>query len=45
MVRRPSAGRRTIVDAADFSRVLTEDFGLRVSEEFAALVWSAIPQP
>jgi arylamine N-acetyltransferase len=41
----PERRERTIADAADFSRVLTEDFGLRVSEEFAALVWSAIPQP
>src|SRR5699024_835533 len=41
----PERRERTIADAADFSRVLTEDFGLRVSDEVAALVWSAIPSP
>jgi arylamine N-acetyltransferase len=40
----PERWERTIADAADFSRVLTGDFGLRVSDEFAALVWSAIPR-
>src|SRR5699024_740190 len=43
----PTPGSRagTVAAAADVSRVLTEDFGLRVSEEVAALVWSAIPSP
>lgn len=41
----PDRWERSIVDAADFAQVLTADFGLGVSDEFATLVWSAVPQP
>ncbi|WP_209326206.1 arylamine N-acetyltransferase family protein [Brevibacterium renqingii] len=40
----PERRERTITDAADFARVLTEDFELRVRGEFAALVWGANSQ-
>src|SRR5699024_7973335 len=36
---------RPIRDSAAYARVSAEDFGLRASDEFAARVWSANPQP